>query len=77
MLPNVAVETVGAVDEPMPPADAVYQSRFIPVAESCIDGEPWHNTNGLETPGAAGTAVTFTVIGALIGLSQPAIVCDA
>ena len=77
MVPIVEAETVGAVAEPVPPDATLYQSKFDPVAESCTDAEPWHKTTGLVTPGAEGTAVMFTVITALVGLSQPAIVCVA
>ena len=77
MLPKVAVDGVGAVGEPVPAVAVLYQSKLVPVAESCTEEKPWQNTTGLVTPGAAGTAVTFTVITALVGLSQPAIVCDA
>ena len=77
MLPNVAAETVGAVVELVPLAATVYHNKLLPVAESCTDVEPWHNTTGLVTAGAAGTDVMFTVITTLVGLSQPDIVCDA
>ena len=77
MLPNVAAETVGAVVELVPLAATVYHNKLLPVAESCTDVEPWHNTTGLVTVGAEGTAVTFTVITTRLGLSQPAIVCVA
>jgi hypothetical protein len=77
VVPNEAADAVGAVVDPIPPEAVLYQSRFVPVAVSCTDGEPWHKTNGLVTLGATGTAVTFTVITALVGLSQLFIVCVA
>jgi len=64
VLPAVVVEGVGAVALPTPPVAAVYHNRFVPVAVSGTAVAPWQYVTGLVTVGAAGNAVTFTVIAA-------------
>ncbi len=54
----VVVEGTGAVDEPVPPEAAVYQSKFVPVAVSGLAAEFWQYETGVLTAGAAGAAVT-------------------
>ncbi len=73
VLPVKAVEGVGAVAEPTPPAERVYQSRFVPVALSGVEASPWQYVTGLVTVGAAGVALIVTVIAAL-GPSQVPVV---
>ena len=68
MPPTAAVLGVGGVALPVPPVAAVYQSKLVPVAVSAVAVAPWQYAIGA-TVGAAGVAVTFTVIAAL-GPSQ-------
>ncbi len=65
VLPAVAVEGVGAVADPAPPAAVVYQSRFVPVAVNADAVAPWQYVTGEVTIGAAGVALIVTVIDAL------------
>jgi hypothetical protein len=64
VLPALAVEGVGAVADPVPPVAAVYHSKFDPLAVKATAVLPWQTGAGLETPGAAGIAFTFTTIAA-------------
>ena len=60
---------VGGVDELVPPVAAVYHNKPVPVA---VSGEAvWfsQSNTGDVTAGAAGVALTVTVMGTL-GLSQ-------
>ena len=61
MLPTVAVEGVGAVEDPVPPVAAVYHKRFVPVAVNGVAVAPWQYTTGVVTPGAEGTDVTTKI----------------
>ena len=58
----VVVDGVGAVEDPVPPLATVYQSKLVPVAVSGVAVEFWQYVTGEDTVGAAGVAVTFTVI---------------
>ncbi len=64
----MAVDGVGAVAEPVPPVSLVYHNKLVPVAVSGCAVAPWQYVTSC-TVGAAGKAVTVTVIFAL-GLSQ-------
>ena len=55
----------------MPPDEAVYHLRFVPVALSVALGPPTHKFTGVVTVGAAGSAFTFATIAALAVHSQP------
>ncbi len=69
VVPVVAVEGVGAVVLPVPPVADVYQRRLLPLAVRAVAVAPWQYVTSC-TVGAAGGAVTVTVIAAR-GLSQP------
>ena len=66
----MVVTGVGAVDEPVPPVAAVYQSKLVPVAVSGTAVVFWQYVTGVVTPGAAGVGLIVTVIEAR-GPSQP------
>ena len=70
MLPDAAVEGVGAVALPVPPVATVYHNSPVPVAVRGAAVAPWQYVTGVVTVGASGKALTVTVISAL-GLSQP------
>ena len=54
MVPILAVEGVGAVEEPVPPVAAVYHNRPVPVAVKGEAVAPLQRFTGVITPGAAG-----------------------
>ncbi len=64
MLPIAVVDGVGAVVLPVPPVAVVYHIRFVPDAVNGTAVAPWQYVTGVLTVGAAGRAVTFTVIAA-------------
>jgi hypothetical protein len=70
VLPDAAVEGVGAVALPVPPVATVYHNSPVPVAVRGTAVSPWQYVTGVVTVGASGKAFTVTVISAL-GLSQP------
>ena len=61
MLPDAVVEGVGAVADPVPPVAAAYQSKFVPIAVNAV-AVAFPEKIGEFTIGAAGVAVTSTVI---------------
>ena len=65
VFPVAAVDGVGAVAEPTPPAAVVYQRRLVPVAVKGTEAVPWQYTTGVITVGAAGVGLIVTVIAAL------------
>ena len=58
---------------PVPPVDAAYHNKPVPVAVSAAEPVPWQYTTGLVTTGAGVDGSMFTLITAL-GPSQPFIV---
>jgi hypothetical protein len=70
VLPDTAVEGVGAVVLPVPPVAVVYHNSPVPVAVSAAAVVPWQYVTGVVTAGTGGKAFTVTTISAL-GLSQP------
>ena len=62
MLPGVVVEGVGAVGLPVPPVGTVYHSRLDPFAVNGTAVAFWQYVTGVVTPGAAGKAITITVM---------------
>ncbi len=64
-----AVPGVGGVDEPVPPVALAYQSKLAPEAVRADAGWLRQSWTGLVTMGAAGSALTVTVMGTL-GLSH-------
>ena len=64
---------VGAVMLPVPPLEAVYQSKFVPGAVSAMGVSFRQYSTGVTTAGAAGVVFIFTTI-ALLGPSQIPIV---
>jgi hypothetical protein len=69
VLPDVAVEGVGAIALPVPPVAVVYHKSPVPVAVSGTAVAPWQYGTGDVTAGASGKAFTVTTISAL-GPSQ-------
>ena len=61
-MPTVAVDGVGAVALPVPPAGTIYHIRFVPIAVNGTAVAPWQYVTGDVTVGAAGGAVTTTVV---------------
>ncbi len=53
---------VGAEANGVPPEAAVYHLRLVPVAVKVAPGPPIHKFTGLVTVGAAGNALTFTLM---------------
>ena len=69
VLPDVAVEGVGAVTLPVPPVAVVYHNSPVPVAVRGVAVAPRQYVTGVVTAGAIGKAFTVTTISAL-GPSQ-------
>ena len=63
----------GGVELPVPPVAVKYQRRFVPLAVRATAVVFWQYVMGVTTVGAAGGAVTFTVI-EVLGPSHPFIV---
>ena len=61
MLPDAAVDGVGAVADEVPPFDTVYHLRSEPVAVNGAAVAPWQYVTGVVTTGALGNAFTVTV----------------
>jgi hypothetical protein len=61
VLPDVAVEGVGAVALPVPPVAVVYHNNPDPVAVRGAAVSFWQYVTGVVTPGATGSAFTVTV----------------
>ena len=64
----------GAAAKGLPPEAAVYHLRLVPVAVKVAAGPPTHKFTGLVTVGAAGSALTFTVIAERLPSQLPALV---
>ena len=41
MVPAAVVDGTGAVADPVPPVDAVYHNRLVPVALNAVAVDPW------------------------------------
>ena len=61
LLPAVPVNGVGAVVDPVPPDEAEYHNRLVPVADNGDAVAPRQYTTGVVTPGAAVAVFTVTV----------------
>ena len=61
-MPATVVLGIGAVLLPVPPVAVVYHIKFVPVAESAVAVTFWQYVTDETTTGAAGSAVTVTVI---------------
>jgi hypothetical protein len=70
VLPEAAVEGVGAVVLPVPPVAVVYHKRPVPVAVRGVAVVFWQYSTGDVTTGAGGKALTVTCI-TVLWLSQP------
>ena len=70
--PDAVVMGVGAVADPMPPVEVLYQSKLVPEAVKAVAVAFWQYVTGVVTVGA-GVTFMVTVINAL-GPSQVAIV---
>ena len=70
--PDAVVNGVGAVADPMPPVEILYQSKLVPVAVKAVAVAFWQYVTGVVTVGA-GVTFMVTVIDAL-GPSQVAMV---
>ena len=57
---------------PVPPVDAVYQSKLVPVAVNVVPLPDTQRLTGVVTVGALGSAFTFTAIRALAPSQDPA-----
>ena len=68
-MPAELVDGVGAVELPVPPVEAVYHNKLVPVAVNADAVAFRQYTTGVITPGADGVAFTVTTISAR-GLSQ-------
>ncbi len=69
----VAVLGIGATALPTPPTETVYQSKFVPVADSATDDAPWQYVTGVVTVGFAGNPLMVTLIWERV-LTHPVIV---
>ena len=63
----------GALAKAVPPEAAVYHLRLVPVAVKVVPGPPTHKFTGLVTVGAAGNALTFTVMAERFPSQLPAL----
>ena len=56
-MPGVAVEGVGATEEPVPPVGTVYHNKLLPVAVNGEATAPTQYTTGVTTVGGAAEVI--------------------